>query len=1069
MRFHSVLSVLAIAAGLGTTGWGRELPMLIERTADSTYRVRGNGYAIAIDGAGMALSTGGGAARLQWLGANGGTLQAAEPLATRINYMTGQDRSQWRLGVPTFGRLRQAGLYRGIDLVYYGTDRQLEYDFLVHPGGDPGAIRFSAPATLEANGDLRLANGLLWHKPVAKQGGKEIAAHFVRRGKGEFGVAVAAYDRTQDLVIDPLLTYGTYLGGTLADEAKGIAADAAGAAFVTGTTASGDFPGTTRGITFGGQDVFVAKLSPSGKTLEWATYVGGTGADQGMAIALDASGDLYVTGSTASTNFPVTAGAPQSGLSGGSGVTDAFVFKLSGNGQNLIYSTYLGGSRSDAGLAIAVDAAGAAYAGGRSESTDFPSTTRDTLPARGAGDGFVTKVAADGKALVYSSMLGGFALDQVNGLVVNAAGEAIVTGETRSDNFPVTDGAYQRERRGNSDAFITRLSANGASLQFSSYYGGDGPDEGRAVAVDNFGNIHIAGSTGSVNLPVSYNAAQRSPSLLPDAFAAKVDSVGRSLLYGTYLGGDAEDQATGIVLEPTGSAYVTGFTLSANYPLLNDGPLGAEGPKGGYDGFLSRLSSGGNFIQYSTYYGGSGSDRIQGIATDGRGRLWVAGVTDSPNLPTSTGALATRAVGATDGFVALLSEISVAITPDKVTLGPRESQQFTATVSNTANTSVRWSVFPEVGTITQTGLYTAPATIAASPVVTVSAISLADGSKVGEALVTLVNRVSVTVSPTEVALRPGGTQQFTPTVSGTDNTAVTWTLSPPIGTISASGLYSAPATFLAESTVTVRATSVAETSRFATAVVRLQLAPPPPLPAITAEGITNAASFRGSLAERGIAPGELITLFGTNMGPASPVTLQLDGRGFVSNRLGGTRVLFDGTPGAMIMASSGQVSVVVPYGLEGLTATSVQVEYEGRVSPAVTVPVTGSAPGIFTQNSSGSGAGSIIRQTGELITGARPAAAGEVLTLFGTGEGATNPVGVDGKPTGTPLPLPKLPVKVVIDGIDYDPSYAGGAPGLVAGVLQVNFTMPAGSPGARKIRLRIGDQLSPDVVTVDRQ
>jgi uncharacterized protein (TIGR03437 family) len=426
--------------------------------------------------------------------------------------------------------------------------------------------------------------------------------------------------------------------------------------------------------------------------------------------------------------------------------------------------------------------------------------------------------------------------------------------------------------------------------------------------------------------------------------------------------------------------------------------------------------------------------------------------------------LSSKLSGPTDAFVALLSEITVIVSPGAVTLGPRESQQFTALVSNTANRAVRWSIFPDFGAVTDTGLYTAPSSFDITPVVILSAISAADATKVGEATIRFVNRITISVGPAEVSLRPGQTQQFTAVVAGTQNTAVTWSVTPQIGTISSTGLYTAPASLIAATTITLRATSVADSARTATATINLLPPLPPPNPAITAEGVANAASFRGSLAEGGIAAGQLITLFGTAMGPASAVTLQLDGRGFVSNRLGGTRVLFDGTPGAMISSSAGQVSVVVPYEVEGRQNVEIRAEYEGRLSNAITMPVAAAAPGIFTAQANGRGSGAVIRQNGQLVTSA---SAGEALTLFGTGEGATDPAGIDGKPTTSPLPRPKQPVKVVIDGVDYDPLYAGGAPGLVAGVLQVNFTVPQISPGVKRLQLRVGGRLSPDLVTLE--
>ena len=1066
MRTQKAMQLPIIAIVLACAGSARQFPVLFEPQDAGQYRVRGNGYAITIAPNGMALATVAGTAKLQWLGTAGGELSPAEALPARINTMTG-DRRTWRTGVPAFGRLRSSGLYRGIDLVYYGTDRQLEYDFLVHPGADPRVIGFQLTAKLNAAGELQLPNGLRWQKPVAHQDGRPIPARFRQISKGKFGIALGAYDRSRELVIDPVLTYATYLGGSLGDEARGIAADAAGNTYIVGSTVSIDFPSTTRGQTFGGQDVFVAKLNPSGRALEWAAYIGGSGSDTGAGIAIDAAGAVYITGQTASTNFPVTPNAPQPVLAGGSAVTDAFAVKLAPNGQTLVYATYLGGTLSDNGNAIFVDNTGAAFVAGRTDSTDFPSTTRDVLPPRGAGDAFVAKLSTDGSTFVYASILGGFALDSANSVVVDLSGAAIVTGETRSENFPVTEVAYQKERRGNSDAFIAKLAPNGASLLFSTYLGGDGQEAGRAVAIDRFGSVYAAGSTGSPNLPVSFNGAQRAASLLPDAFVAKLDSTGSSLVYGTYLGGDAEDQANAITVDASGSAYVAGQTISANFPVINDGPLAAEGPKGGFDGFVTRVSSGGNFLQFSTLFGGSGTDAILGLANDGRGRIWVAGTTDSTNLPASTGALAARAPGVTDGFVALLSEISVAVAPAAATLGARESQQFTVSVSNAANTAVRWSIFPDLGTISQAGLYTAPAAVSGSTVVTVSAISVADGTKIGQASVTLVNRVSVVVEPATVSLLPGRTQQFTAIVSGTANTAVTWSITPAIGSISAAGVYSAPANFLNEAPVTVRATSVAETSRFATATVNLTLPPAAPAPLIVAEGITNAASFRAAATDGGIAPGEMITIFGANLGPAVPVASQVDARGFVTTRLGGTRVLFDGTPGAMIVASSGQVSAVVPYGIEGLRSTAVSVEFEGRASAQIPISVTAAVPAIFTQNSSGSGLASISRQNGQLVTAANPATGGDVLTFFATGEGATNPAGVDGKPAAAPLPLPLSPVKILVDGLEAELLYAGGAPGQVAGVMQVNFVMPGGGIGQlRRIQLQVGDRISPDTVTV---
>jgi len=1037
-----------------------EVPARFEQRSESQFVLKGNGYAARLSPAGMTLATRDSSVDLRWRNARASKLTGAGERST-VTYFRANDRASY----PTHSRVTAANLYNGIDLVYYGANRRMEYDFIVHPGADPAAIQFTAPARITGNGELVFANGLRFRAPIATQQDRKIPVRFVERD-GSFGFDVGPFDHTRELVIDPVLTYSTYLGGSLADEARGIAADAQGNAYIVGSSVSIDFPGAARSQTFGSQDVFVAKLNPSGRGVVWTAYIGGNGVDTGLAIAVDSAGAAYVAGQSASNNFPVSADAPQKLLAGGSGITDAFIVKLAPSGTAITYASYFGGASNESANAIAIDSTGAAYIAGRTDSTDFPATTKDTLPVRGGGDAFVVKFARDGASVVYASILGGFAVDIANSIAVDSAGSAHIAGETRSDNFPITETAYQKTRRGTSDAFVSKLAANGASLVFSTYYGGDLQEVARAIGVDARGNVYIAGQTTSPNLPVSFNSVQSVAALLPDAFVARFDPLGTVLVYGTFLGGSADEIANALAVDSLGNAYVGGQTFSSNFPLRNDGPIRSEEFRGGADAFLARISAGGNQLQFSTHLGGAGTDSIQAVAIDGRGRTWVTGVTDSANLLTTEGALATRPIGAGDSFAALYSEILVTIAPAFVTLGPRESQQFTTTISNTANTAIRWSIFPDIGTITQTGLYTAPDSFAGSPGITVSAISVADGTKIADAVVTLVNRLTITMTPLSATLAANQTQQFNATVLGAANTTVRWTLTPNVGSITPGGLYTAPATILSASTVTLRASAAADNTKFVEATINLVPPLAPPRPEFTLAGVTNAASFRPARNEGGIAPGELITIFGQNMG-STPTTLQLDGRGFVSTRLAGTRVLFDGTPGAMIVSSTQQISVVVPYDVEGKRAVPVQVEFEGRLSDPIEIPVAASAPGIFTQNSSGSGAGAVIRPNGELVRAGSGAVIGETLILFATGEGATDPAGVDGKPTVAPLPRPKTPVTVLIDGQEVRPVHAGGAPGLVAGVLQVNFVVPLLSNGDKRLQLRIGNQISPESVTIN--
>jgi hypothetical protein len=416
--------------------------------------------------------------RMAFLGAN------AEPrvvghdeLPGKANYFIGNDPTKWRTHVPTYAKVQYRDLYPGVDLIYYGTHRHLEYDVVVRAGADPNRIvlGFQGADRLEvdAQGDLVLrtaAGAIRQRKPVIYQevGGvrKEIPGGYVLTGEHQVGFKVAAYDTSQPLVIDPALFYSTYLGGTGGDTGAAIAVDAAGNAYVTGVTDSSDFPTTTGAFqtTFSGGingDAYVTTLNPAGSAVVYSTYLGGSGDENGVGIAVDAAGNAYVTGFTNSSNFPTTTGAFQTTFSG---LDDAFVTKLNPTGSVLVYSTYLGGSGGyDHGNGIAVDAAGNAYVTGQTVpytiySSNFPTTTWAFQTTLGGGyDAFVTKLNPTGSALVYSTYLGGNDNDQGFGIAVDAAGNAYVTGYTNSSDFPTTTGAFQTTLGGGNDAFVAKI------------------------------------------------------------------------------------------------------------------------------------------------------------------------------------------------------------------------------------------------------------------------------------------------------------------------------------------------------------------------------------------------------------------------------------------------------------------------------------------------------------------------------------------------------------------------------------------------------------------------------------
>ncbi len=395
------------------------------------------------------------------------------------------------------------------------------------------------------------------------------------------------------------LVYSTYLGGSGDDYGSAIAVDSSGNTYVTGFTGSLNFP-TVNPIqaVYGGgySDAFVTKLNAAGNALVYSTYLGGNDTDQGNGIAVDSSGNAYVTGGTLSTNFPTTAGVFQ-GTSGGG--YDAFVTKLNATGTSLVYSTYLGGSSSDRGSSIALDSSGNAYVTGSTISLNFPTANpfqaSCSLSPYGAycngGDAFVTKLNATGNALVYSTYLGGNNGAEGHRIALDSFGNAYVTGDTASTDFPTTAGAFQTAFGGSIDAFVTKLDAAGSALVYSTYLGGSGVDQGFGIAVDSSGEAHVMGVTASTNFP-TVNSLQlfnntRLPDLAEDAFVTKLNAAGSALVYSTYLGGSGDDAGFGIAVDSYGNAYVTGFTDSANFPTAS--PLQAANG-GGYDAFVAKIS-----------------------------------------------------------------------------------------------------------------------------------------------------------------------------------------------------------------------------------------------------------------------------------------------------------------------------------------------------------------------------------------------------------------------------------------------------------------------------------------------
>jgi hypothetical protein len=616
------------------------------------------------------------ALRMKLIGSNPkAPVQGMDQMPGTTNYLIGNDTTKWRTNIPTFAKVEYQNLYPGINLIYRGDHRRLEYDFIVGPSAKPDkiGIQFDGADTMEveSGGDLVLhvlGKVIRQPRPVVYQeidgARRMIEGSYVISNKNQVHFGLGPYDRKYSLTIDPELSYSTYLGGYGDDGASGIAVDSSGNAYVTGTTVSSNFPTTPDALqpdfVGGGFHAFVTKLNPEGSALIYSTYIAGHGYDNGAAIAVDDEGNAYVTGSTTSIDFPVTPDAFQTSFHGDS---DVFVLKLNATGSALTYSTYLGGSSWDAAAGIALDKMGNAYVSGGTTSTNFP-TTDDAFRnkrAKGSSNAFVSKLNPAGSALIYSTYLGPDSSGY--GIALDVDGNAYVTGFAGSRSFPTTSGAFQTKFGGSSDAFVSKLNPMGSALVYSTFLGGSNYDYGNGIAVDANGNAYITGPTSSTNFPTTPDALQTTfGGGYSDAFVSKLNSTGTALVYSTYLGGNGTqfEGGLGIAVDALGNAYVTGATSSTNFPITEDA---FQRSLAGYqNSFMTKLNLTGSMLTYSTYLGGNGElDAGVGMALDRWGNVFLSGITGSVNFPVTAGAFQTGFGG--DFSDAFVSKFTIGIGP----------------------------------------------------------------------------------------------------------------------------------------------------------------------------------------------------------------------------------------------------------------------------------------------------------------------------------------------------------------------------------------------------------------------
>jgi hypothetical protein len=584
--------------------------------------------------------------------------------AGTTNYIIGNKPSGYHTGVHSFAKLVYAQAWPGIDIVYRGLGNKLKYDIRVHPGAEVKDIRLKYEGadrlSIDNAGDLHIHTAV--RELVERVPGiyqiKNGLMVFVKGGYalngGVVSFSVKHYDHTRPLIIDPAsdVAYSTLLGGA-GDEAMAVAVDSAGNAYVVGQCGSSNFPytsgayQTTKGSTY---DAYVMKINPSGSARSYATLLGGNGTDYASAVAVDSAGCAYVVGSTYSSTgsdtFPTTGGAFQTTYGKGGG-GDGFITKLNPTGTGLIYSSYFGGSGTDACSGVAVDSNGCAYITGSTGSNNLPGSGSPGYKKTPSGnyDAFVAKVSATGSSLVYSTYLGGAGDENGSGIAIDSSGCAYVTGYTMSSNFPITSGAYRTTYVGNQDAFVTKLSSSGTTLVYSTYLGGSAADSGQGIAVDAVNCAYVTGYTESANFPTTGGAFKTAyAGGGSDAFVTKLNSSGSALVYSTYLGGASQDEAHGIAVDLTGCAYVTGATSSTNFPTTTGAYQTAYGG-GSSDAFVTRLNQAGTSAIYSTYLGGNGQDcsfvgggpipvtNTSGVALDPSNNAYIAGFSASTNFP----------------------------------------------------------------------------------------------------------------------------------------------------------------------------------------------------------------------------------------------------------------------------------------------------------------------------------------------------------------------------------------------------------------------------------------------------
>jgi len=605
--------------------------------------------------------------------------QGVNKLSYYHNYFIGNDTSKHKTNVALYNEIIIKNIYEGIDIRYYFDRGHLRYDFIVHPGSNPSKIKFKLSGQFESYlkensvcfttrfGEIKM------QELLAYQNNNRININFIQQD-GMWSFNIGKYDKSKTLIIDPVI-YSTFLGGSYMEMSMGIKTDLSGNCIVTGITKSTDYdtiPGVFQSYLAGKEDVFVTKINSNGTGLIYSTYIGGSNYDFVWDIDVDKFGNAYIVGRTQSHNYPTTNGVLKPVITFPTDPLEGFVTKINASGTSLIYSTYLGGAFEDEATGIAVNNNGEAYVTGYTGSHDFSVVSGAYQNFnQGCTDVFICKINNIGSNLIYSTLLGGSGCDYGKDIAIDNNGNAFITGSTDSQNFDITSLAFQNSNNGGIDIFVTKINSSGSGLIYSTYLGGSNNEYPSSICIDKFGNAIITGYTMSNDFDITSNSLQTSyAGGFTDGFVTKLNSNGTNLVYSSYLGGNDFEILSGLSMDFVGNVYVVGHTYSTNFIVTSN----AFQPifNGVCDGFITKINQSGSSAVFSTFWGGSYGDSIDGIVSDSLGNIYVVGTTTSNDFFTTAGSYKPFYTDSGDVFVTKFNICSnsptITITPSSYTI-----------------------------------------------------------------------------------------------------------------------------------------------------------------------------------------------------------------------------------------------------------------------------------------------------------------------------------------------------------------------------------------------------------------